>query len=106
MLEDEYRIALGGEGGGEILAAVIVDHLQRGLVALYLGIGDDPGKRVETLTEIAGHLAKQILPGNGNILLVKINTHHNIKFLIYKVRAKGALGVLRTGRNTGQTQQG
>ena len=90
LFQDIGGIVLHGEGGGEVLRAVIIDQVEAGrIVVLYLGRGDDPAEGVVLLAEIARQHAIQLLSWHLDILIVEIDVQIDIILIIEKVRAKG-----------------
>ena len=81
-------VILAREYGLEILAAVVVDHLDVGFVAIDDGCDNRPAKRVFVLAQIARLRSQDVLPGNDDVLLMEVDAHEDLVFTIIKVRAE------------------
>ena len=57
LAQDENTVVLAGQGGFEIFAAIVIDHLECGLLAFHFGTDDGPAETVVVFAKIAGQLA-------------------------------------------------
>ena len=77
------RVVLARECGRQVFAAKVVDELQGGLmVILDFARRNHPAERVVLLAQIAGQRSVELLPRNGDVLLVEIDAQIDIIFII------------------------
>ena len=85
-------VTLQGEGSGEIFAAKIVDHRHDNLSAsFFLDRCDRPAERIVFLSEIARKFTIDLLSGDDDILVLKIDSQINVVFLIGEISTESAL---------------
>ena len=71
------------QGGGQVLRAEVVDHLELGLACrFHLGRCNDPAERVALLAQIARQLAVEVLSGYADVLVVKIDAQVDLILII------------------------
>ena len=84
LAQEVGAVVADDEFGIEVFGAIVVYHLQRGLLAVCADInaGDNPYAGVGRLLQVAISVAENLLPGNGNRLFVKVQTQEDIVFII------------------------
>ena len=91
-------VAVGNERSLQVLASVVVDNGQRGCLSLYGRLQYEPFPWVAPRAKVSGKDSEDVLSRHYDVVVVEVQVHPNLIFIILQVHTKKAVGLLLSSR--------